>query len=405
MLNFEEARRLILENLGRTDTEMVPLIEAGGRILAEALKAPWDLPLWDTSAMDGFAVHSSSCASGFALPVIGYMPAGSTGKELRLEPGSAIRIMTGAPIPEGCNAVVPIEETEEREGNVLLLQPVAAGQHIRRQGGDIPSGSLAIPEGTLLRPQEINLLASYSRLMVPVYRRVRVAILSTGDELMEPGEEIRPGMVINSNQFSLACSVREAGAEPVMLGIARDHRESLLDKLVDGLKADILITSAGVSAGDRDLVRECLEKLGVRQLFWKIAIKPGGPTAFGIFGKVPVFSLPGNPVSTMVTFEQFVRPAILKMMGQSRVIRSLRTAVMKEAIRKQAGKTHFVRVGLEIENGRLYASTTGVQHTYNLKTMLRADALAVIPTDKEEIQAGDVVNVYILGELMEPFGN
>jgi molybdopterin molybdotransferase len=402
MLEFEEAQRLILESVEKTTTENVPLLEAGGRVLAEALKAPWNLPAYDTSAMDGFAVQAASAVSDTALLINGYLPAGARLGEIRGEPGCAVRIMTGAPIPPGCDAVVPLEEAEIRDGKVLLLQPVTAGQYIRAKGSDIPAGSVAIPEGTLLRPQDINLLASYAQLMVPVYRRVRVAILSTGDELIEPGEEAVPGMVINSNQFSLACSVREAGGEPVLLGIARDNRESHLQKLETGLHADILVTSAGVSAGDRDLVRDCLAELGVRQLFWKIAIKPGGPTAFGMFGTIPVFSLPGNPVSTMVTFEQFVRPAMLKMMGLRRVLRLLRPAVMREDIRKQSGKTHFVRVGLELENGVLYGSTTGVQHTYDLGTMLRADGLAVIPAQQTTVLAGETVQVYLLGELLMP---
>jgi len=260
---------------------------------------------------------------------------------------------------------------------------------------------VAIPAGTLLRPQEINLLASYSMLMVPVYRRARVAILSTGDELIEPGEELAPAKVVNSNQFSLACSVREAGGEPVMLGIARDNKASLLEKLKAGLEADMLITSAGVSAGDKDLVRDCLAELGVKQIFWKVAMKPGGPTAFGMSGRVPVFSLPGNPVSTMVTFEQFVRPAMLRMMGLEKVIRGSNMAVLRHDIRKQPGKLHFVRVALEREGSMLYASTTGAQHTYNLATMLRADGLAMIPPESAELSAGQTVEVQLLGELLE----
>jgi molybdopterin molybdotransferase len=402
MLTFEEARRLVLNNVGHTAIEIVSLQESGGRVLAEQLQAPWDLPPWDTSAMDGFAVQADSCGSGAALSISGYLPAGCTAEGVVLQAGSAMRIMTGAPVPAGCDAVIPLEETEERDSQLFPCQPVLAGQHIRRQGGDIPVGTVALAEGTVLRPQEINLLASYARLHVPVYHRVRVAILSTGDELIEPGQDLGPGKVINSNQYSLACSVREAGGEPVLLGIARDNRESHLQKLAAGLHADMLVTSAGVSAGDRDLVRDCLAALGVRQLFWKIAMKPGGPTAFSVSGTTPVFSLPGNPVSTMVTFEQLVRPAMLKMMGHHGVIRSTRPAVLRDRISKQPGKTHFVRVGLEIEQGVLYASTTGVQHTYNLGTMLRADGLAVIPAEQSSVLPGDSVQVCLLGELMEP---
>lgn len=403
MLSFEEARRLILENVGRTTTEQVSLLEAGGRVLAEELRAPWDLPPWDTSAMDGFAVDSGSLAAGGWIPVKGYLPAGGAADGIRGEPGYALRIMTGAPLPSGYDAVVPLEETEERDNLVLMRQPITAGQHIRQRGGDMASGSLAIPAGTLLRPQDINLLASYSLQKVPVYCRPRVSILSTGDELIEPGEVLTPGMVINSNAFSLATSVREAGGEPILLGIARDTRESHLQKMRTGLQADMLITSAGVSAGDRDLVRDCLAELGVRQLFWKIAMKPGGPTAFGLFNSRPVFSLPGNPVSTMVTFEELVRPALLAMAGQRRVIPSFHQAVLQEDIRKQPGKAHFVRVRLQLQDGVLLATTTGVQHTYHLGTMLRADGLAFIPADRTELSAGQNVAVHLLTPLLEPF--
>jgi molybdopterin molybdotransferase len=402
MVSFEEARRLVLENVTLTDVETVPLLEASGRVLAEELMAPFDMPPWDTSAMDGFGVFANASPKGAELPVRGYLPAGAVAASVKLQPGTAVRIMTGAQIPEGCDAVVAIEETADLGELIRIEEAVEPGRHVRKKGGDIPAGIAAIPVGTQIRPQEINLLASYSRLMVPVYRRVRVAILSTGDELIEPNEELTPGKVVNSNQFSLACSVLEAGGEPLMLGIARDNRESLLEKLALGLKADILVTSAGVSAGDRDFVRECLQELGVRQIFWKVAMKPGGPTAFGMYGRVPVFSLPGNPVSTMVTFEQFVRPAMLTMMGLEKVLCRCSQAVLTNDIHKQPGKLHFVRVSLQSEGGRLYASSTGVQHTYNLRTMLCADALAIIPAESTELKAGQSVQVQLLGELREP---
>lgn len=404
MIGFYDARRLVLEQSAVTTVETVPLLEAGGRVLAEPLIAPRDLPTWDTSAMDGFAVDSASSVNCPRLTVTGYLPAGVSADTVRVLPGTAVRIMTGAPIPVGCDAVVPLEETVAQGDTVQLQEPVVVGQHIRRQGGDIRAGAVAVPAGIPLRPQQINLLASYSCLTVPVHGRGRVAILSTGDELIEPGEPLTAGAVVNSNQFSLACAVQEAGGEPVLLGIARDDRESLLEKLRIGLEADMLITSAGVSAGDRDLVRDCLAELGVRQLFWKIAMKPGGPTAFGMYGRVPVFSLPGNPVSTMVTFEMLVRPALLTMMGHRKVIRPVQTAVLRDSLAKQPGKTHFVRVGLVFEQGVLYADVTGTQHTYNLHTMLWADGLALIPAEQASVNAGETVQVCLLGELLQANG-
>jgi molybdopterin molybdotransferase len=232
--------------------------------------------------------------------------------------------------------------------------------------------------------------------MVPVHRRVRVAILSTGDELIELGEAPAPGRIINSNSFSLAAAVRESGGEPVLLGIARDEPASHRQKMAEGLRCDVLLTSAGVSAGDRDLVREVLAEMGVRQLFWRVDIKPGGPTAFGMREAVPVFSLPGNPVSTMITFEEFVRPALLKMMGNRKVLRPLVKATLLEDVRKKAGKLNFLRVRVTVENGRYLATTSGNQHTGILRTMVQANGLALLPREATFLPAGTEVDLHLL---------
>ena len=395
--SFEAAVKTILDNVAPLGQERVPLLDAGGRVLGEPVRAPWDMPQWDNSAMDGYALRIADLGTLPAtLPVRGYVPAGGEPLEA-VEPGCAVKIMTGAPIPNGCDVVVPFEETEERDGRVTIRGPVKRREHIRFRGEDVPAGELVIPAGTVLRPAEINLLAYYSRAFVPVHRRVRVAILSTGDELVELGEPLGPGKIINSNALSLAAAVREIGGEPLLLGIARDNLESHREKLRAGLQADVLITSAGVSAGDRDLVRDVLAELGVRQLFWKIDIKPGRPTAFGLKGQTPVFSLPGNPVSTMITFEEFVRPALLKMMGHSEVIKPFVRAVLKEPVRKKAGRVHFLRVQVRSDGGQLTVSSSGDQNTGILRTMVRANGIAVLPADLEEIAAGTEVNVHLIG--------
>jgi len=374
-------------------------MDAVGRVLAEEVIAPWDMPLCDNSAMDGFAVRAADCAAiPVTLKVTGYIPAGGAVTHA-VEPGCAIRIMTGAPLPPGCDAVVPVEETESEGEQVTLKEAVRPRQHIRFRGEDVATGEPVIGRGTVLRSPEISMLASFGKVMVPVFRRVRVAILSTGDELIELGETPLPGKVVNSNALSLAASVRELGGEPVILGIARDDRESHLQKLGEGLKADVLITSAGVSAGDRDLVRDVLDELGVQQLFWKVGIKPGGPTAFAMYGDRPVFSLPGNPVSTMVTFELFVKPALLKMMGHRRLIRSMVPGVLKEEAHKKPGKVNFIRVRVTREDGRLVASTAGNQHTGILRTMVQADALALLPSEASVVPAGSAVQLYLLNDI------
>jgi molybdopterin molybdotransferase len=387
---------MVLDSVAPLGIERVELLESLGRVLAEDVAAPWNMPFCDNSAMDGYAVRAADCASmPVSLRITGYIPAGGE-VTCPVEAGCAIRIMTGAPIPPGCDAVVPVEETDGGEETVTIAAHVAHRQHIRFAGEDISSGELALPAGTLIRPPEISMLASFCKVFVSVYCRARVAILSTGDELIELGAPLASGKIVNSNALSLAAAVKEIGAQPLIIGIARDNRDSHLEKMREGLKADVLITSAGVSAGDRDLVREVLGELGVEQVFWRVDMKPGGPLAFGLFDGKPVFSLPGNPVSTMVTFEEFARPALLKMMGHKRVLKPLIKAVLQNEVRKKTGKVNFLRVKLTCADGRYQACSSGDQNTGILKTMLLADALAILPADRDSFAPGEEVDVHIL---------
>jgi molybdopterin molybdotransferase len=402
VVTFEEARTIILENAKPIGTERIHLLEATERVLAEDAVAPWDMPLWDNSAMDGYAVRWQDCSTTpCTLRVTGFLPAGAKADGISVEAGCAVRIMTGAPTPPGCNAVVPVEETDDGRDEVTLRELVTKGQHFRLRAEDVASGTVVIRSGTIIRPPEVNMLAGFGMALVPVYRRPTVAILSTGDELVELGRTPEPGEIINSNTLSLAASVREAGGIPRIIGIARDNRESHREKLSEGLKADVLITSAGVSAGDCDLVRDILEELGAVQKFWKVGIKPGGPTAFALFGSTPVFSLPGNPVSTMITFEEFVRPALLRIQGQQRVLRPLFKAVLRETQKKRAGKVQIVRLRLEKEAGRWYATSAGSQQTAILRTMVDAQALAVLPAESTIFSVGDEVDVHYYGNHIE----
>jgi len=400
MTSFEDARRIILNKVAPAGVERVLLLDAAGRVLAEDFTAPCDMPRWDNSAMDGFAVRSADCTPGATLKVTDYIPAGVSSDDA-VQPGCAARIMTGAPVPTGADAVVPIEETEVNEGTVTLLNQVTKRDHIRFQGEDVACGETVVAKGTIIAPPQVSLLASFGGLLVPVYRKVRVAILSTGDELVEVGTQPGNSQVVNSNTLAVAAAVKMCGAEPLILGIARDNRESHLALISEGLKADVLVTSAGVSAGDRDLVRETLAELGVEEQFWKIGIKPGGPTAFAMQGKVPVFSLPGNPVSTMITFEQFARPAIMKMMGHTKVLRRTVRAELTGPLRKKPGKMNFVRVHARLEAGRYLIASSGDQNTGILKTMLKANALALLPADRTEFAAGEEVELQILDPTME----
>jgi molybdopterin molybdotransferase len=394
---FVDARRLILDQIKPLGAEQVLLLAATGRILAEGVAATCDLPHYDVSAMDGFAVHAADVRPGVPLKITGYIPAGGRPTPA-VTAGCAVKIMTGAALPAGCDAVVPVEETREADGRVEILAPVARRQHIRFRGEDVAAGAPVLPAGTLIGPPAISLLATLGRIMVPVYRRARVAIVSTGDELVEPGGLPEPGQVVNANAYSLAAAVQGGGAEPVLLGIARDEKESHRRLFAAGLECDALITSAGVSAGDRDLVREVLDELGVESRFWKIAMKPGGPTAFGLRGRVPVFSLPGNPVSTMVTFETLVRPALLSMMGHRRVLRPLYRGILQEEVRKPAGKTLFLRVAVTERDGAYLVRPCGDQRTGILSTMLRAGGLALLPDTASSLPAGSTVDLLLLGD-------
>ncbi len=400
--SFTSARAIILESVAVLPSVPVSLLDVVGMVIAEDIRAPWDMPRWDNSAMDGFAVRSEDCGCGQMLTIEGYIPAGSSASGIVVKPGMAVKIMTGAPAPSGCDAIVPIEDTAEKDGRLVITCQVEPGDHLRVRGEDVSKGELVITAGTALRPPEINMLASFGYRTVAVFRRPKVAVLSTGDELVEPGEEVGPGQIINSNDYSIAAAVRELGGEPLLLGIARDDRESLTEKINAGLQADVLITTAGVSMGDRDLVCEVLTTLGVERRFWQVDIKPGRPTAFGLKNGKPVFSLPGNPVSSMITFEQFVRPALLKMMGHQRVIKPLIKAILKEPIKKKPGRVQFLRVRVVDDGGLLLATSSGDQNTGILRTLLRANGIAILPADREQVLAGEEVDVQLIAAIEEP---
>jgi molybdopterin molybdotransferase len=397
MISFYEARQQIVASVGLMNPERVGLLDGVGRAVVEDVVADQSLPSFDNSAMDGFAVRAADCPEGAVLPVSGYLPAGADGGDC-LPPGTAIKIMTGAPVPQGADAVVPVEQTEEGDGRVRIFGRVRTGDHIRWRGEDFNPGDRLLAAGQVIRPADVALLAAFGVTRVTVCRRPRVAIVSTGDELQEPGEKRLPGRIVDSNSWALSAAVREVGAEPLLLGIARDDPDSLRAKLREGLKADVLITSAGVSAGDRDYVREVLADLGVVRKFYKVAIKPGKPTSFALQGTKPVFSLPGNPVSTMITFEEFVRPALLKMMGHGQVFKPLLKARLLKKLKKKPGRLQLLRVVVgETPEGDLAISSAGDQNTGILRTLSAAQGIAYLAADSGDYEQGDVVPFHLLG--------
>ena len=400
MISFEEALNNILSRIQPLGLEKVFLLGSLGRIIGEDIYAWRDIPPLDNSAMDGYAVRfedirESSRDQPTRLKVIEDLPAGAVSKKT-VGKGQAIRIMTGAPIPSGVDTVVPVEETEKEDGFALIFKAIPQGENIRRAGEDVKEGDRVISKGDVIRPGEVGMLASVGRSSVSVYQKPLVAILCTGDELADVDENPGASKIISSNSYTLAAQVKDCGAVPVQLGIARDTKEEIREKLRQGIRADVIISSAGVSVGDYDFSKDALGDLGMEMAFWQVSMKPGKPLAFGTIQGKPVFGLPGNPVSSMVSFEEFVRPSLLKMMGHRQVFRPLIEAVLQEEIRKTAGRRHFIRAFVSFKEGTYFATTTGDQGSGILMSMLKANGLIMIPEDQEIARVGDRVRVQLL---------
>ena len=323
LLPMEQALKIILAHGEKVASEKVDLMSAQGRILREEIRAPWDFPRFSNTAMDGYALISEETQNASSekpvfLKLTQEIPASRSFEEKILS-GESARIFTGAAIPAGANAV-EWQENVELEGDLVkITKPVKAGKSIRYQGSDLGQGELILEEGTVLHPGELALLASIGRSFIQVSQKPRIAVVSCGTELVEIDQKPELGQIIGTNRYGLSAQVRDAGGDPKMYPIAPDQKDSLRNLLQEGLKADILITSGGVSVGDYDLVRPTLEEIGVESKFWKVAVKPGKPLSFGIYQGRLVFGLPGNPVSAMVSFELFVRPAIRKILGLDKV--------------------------------------------------------------------------------------
>lgn len=400
MISVDEALETILSFIKPLGYEKVSILDALGRVIAEDIYAPRDIPPLDNSAMDGYAVKwedikDASKDHPVRLKVIEDLPAGFISNKV-VENGCAIRIMTGAPIPKGADTVVQSEDTISEGSFVQILSPPPFGDNIRKAGEDVRKGDKVISKGDLIRPQEVGMIASLGRAFIKVYQRPRVAILCTGDELVDVDETLEEGKIISSNSYTLAAQVKECGAIPIQLGIAKDQKEDIESRLSQGIRADVIISSAGVSVGDYDFVKDALKNLGMEMIFWKVAMKPGRPITFGRIGEKPVFGLPGNPVSSMVSFEQFVRPSLLKMMGHRNILRPVVEAILQEDIRKKPGRRHFIRGIVTREDGNYFVTTTGPQGSGILRSMVKANGLIVIPEDKSLVKAGEKVKVQIL---------
>jgi molybdopterin molybdotransferase len=415
MISVEEALEQVLSYVEVLEPERKPILDCLGQVLAEDVYSTIDIPPLDNSAMDGYALQAedtrgASESSPRYLVVVGEIAAGSMPTKA-VRSGTAIRIMTGAPLPEGADAVVRFEDTDEvgRKSSrgdlshIGILCQAKKGLNVRGRGEDIAKGDLILKKGRVLRPQEIGVLASLGRSTGLVIRRPVVAVLATGDELIGVDQPLAPGKIYDSNTYTIAAEVSRYGGIPKILGIGRDSVQSLTEKIDEGLDADMLITSGGVSKGDYDIVKDVLAERG-EVGFWTVCMKPGKPLAFGVIKKVegrrkrkvPHLGLPGNPVSSMITFEQFARPAILKMLGKKILAKPTIRAIIEDDIVDNDGRRLFARVMVTKRGGQYYASVTGPQGSGILTSMAKANGLAIIPESSQGVKAGNMVEVQML---------
>lgn len=401
MISVEEALERILGQIHPLPTTYVPLAEALGLVLAADVAAQEDMPPFANSAMDGFALRSQDSqpidGQSRRLSVTGSVAAGYVADHA-VQEGTAMRIMTGAPVPPGADAVIQIELTKydgPESTWVEVLQPVTPGNNVRPAGEDMQRGQTVLRQGTEIGPWEVGVLATLGLALVPVTRRPQVAILGTGDEVVDVDQPLAPGKIRNSNSYLLEAAVQRAGARPVRLGVARDTVESLREKFSQAIGSDLIITSGGVSVGDFDLVKNIMAEQGEIN-FWRINMRPGKPVAFGHIGQTPLLGLPGNPVSAAVTFELFGRPVLRKMLGHTRLLRPQVEAIVEEDLGERAMRRHYVRAHVIWRDGRFVARSTGNQGSNIMTSLLNANALLVVPEGGVEIKAGQTVQALML---------
>ena len=414
MISVEEAREKILSYVQELKAEKKTILKSLGQVLSEHVVSHLDVPPHDNSAMDGYAVQAddtkgASPSAPRILQVIGVVAAGSVSTR-PVEPGNAIRIMTGAPIPPGADTVVPYEDTDEpvRKGRlpsfpfrIGILRQTPVDSNIRRAGEDVPKGGRLLDKGAEIRPSHVGVLASIGQRVVSVVRRPRVAVLATGSELVDIGQPLKPGQLYASNAYSLAAYVQDCGGVPKILGVAQDEVSALAEKIRQGLDTDLLITSGGVSQGDYDIVKDVLSQEG-EITCCTVRMKPGEHLAFGALKtssgrRVPHLGLPGNPVAAMITFELFARPAIFKLMGKKNGIRPTIQCIMEDSVNNKYGRRIYSRVRVAERDGQCFARLTGPQGSGILTSMAQANGLAIISEDITRVQEGDRVPVMLLG--------
>ena len=404
MLTVAEAVAGILADVPRGPVTRVALPDALGLVLASPAISPITIPAWDNSAMDGYAVRAqdverASADTPVTLPVLETIAAGGFPSRA-LPPASAMRIMTGAPLPEGADTVIRVEDTDGGTTAVTVRNARDARKNIRYRGEDIQEGTCVLEPGTAVHAAQLGVLASIGSAQVAVYARPRVAIMTSGDELVDLDrfDEVRAGRkIVSSNSYTLEALVRTAGGVPVSVGTARDDPNDIRARLERATTCDLIVTSAGISVGEFDHLRPVLEDMGVELKFWKVRMRPGAPLGFGLLRGVPWIGLPGNPVSTMVTFDLFVRPAIRKMLGHTRLFRRAVPVILEEPVSIGARLTHFLRATVRAgANGELLARLTGAQGSGILTSMAKAEALLIVPEERPRVEAGESIHAFLL---------
>jgi len=394
LLTVEEAHELVLQRARPLPAEVVPIVEAGGRVTADDIRARVDLPPFASSAMDGFAVRSADPPG--TLRVVGESAAGRP-YVAPVEPGLAVAISTGAVVPEGADAVVPVERVVRQDNSVQISHSVEPGAHVRPRGGDVGAGEVVVPGGVRLTPPRLAAAAASGVAELACVRRPRVAVLPTGSELVEPGEALRPGQIYETNSLMLCSALAGFGAEVVDEPSVADDEEVLREALGRGLAADVLVTSGGVSVGEHDLVRAVERELGVEEVFWRVSMKPGKPVSFGVRGDTLVFGLPGNPVSALVGCELFVKPALRALLGLADPLPRFEPGKLAVAMRRNEERDEFVRARSAVDGDTIVLEPIIGQESHMIVRAAAADALIHVPRGNGELPAGTTVRWLRLG--------
>jgi molybdopterin molybdotransferase len=400
-VSIEEAQKIILNSVSPLNCENISIMEASNRVLYEDIVSDIMIPPVDHSAMDGYAIiaddtHGASKNNPMKLQIIGEIQAGGSIIGKQVSKGTAIRIMTGAPIPEGADSVIQFEDTEEEAGYVKIFRETVKYENYRFAGENIKKGDKVLQKGDRLRSADVGILASLNYIAVKVYKQPTVSIISTGDELADIGEEIQIGQIRNVNAYTLYSEIKKYNVLPNYLGIAKDTLKDTKEIFLKALKSDVVISTGGVSMGKYDFVKEIYSDLNIEIQFEWVNVKPGRPCTFGKKGNKLIFGLPGNTVSSLTSFIQFVRPALLRLMGAKRIKKPIVNAFLEEDINKQSGKVHLLRGYFTIKNNEFYVSTTGNQNSHVLRSMSGANCLIIIPENITKVKAGEKVAIQLI---------